>query len=248
MKPWITSIKCGMSDFYKRLSPGLKNERQFGQFCWAPAPCVSSGILALRLGFLKAGVDIKDSQLTLIKLGIGDFGALKEQDRANLKSKMPIPELGLALSEEITVTKCKWRPSVVIHHACANWRKEANFVAKLVGKKPEPNRHLFAPVYSLRKEDGSSDYPEAFIARLQDGDYPNILFLPAYASPIKNDSMLVLSDVFQAGLHSFETTDLCIDPETLAIKVSEWSDYLSVQATDLADKLSAEQEKLGGKG
>lgn len=216
----------------------LKNERQFGQVCWAPAPCVAPGILALRLGFLKAGTDIRDVPLTLTRLGVSEFGSLKEQDRADMKVKMPMPELGLALSEEITVTKCKWRPSVLIHHACKNWRREADFVAKIVGKAVEPSRHLFAPVYSLRKDDGSPEYPDAFVKRVQDGDYPHILHLPAYVSPIKFESMLVLSDMFQSGLHTFEPTELCIDPETLAIKVSDWTDYLSIEATTLSDKIA----------
>lgn len=231
-----------MSDFYKKLPMALKNERQFGQICWVPAPCVASSTLALRLGFLKVGVKIQDAPLELTPVSPDSFGKLSEGERANMKVKMPLPELGLSLSEEITVTKSKLRPAVLIHHACHNWRKEANFVAKIVGKRPEPKAHLFAPVYSLHKDDGALDFPEAFVKLVQAQEYPHILYLPAYVSPIRNDSMVVLSDMFQVGLHAFETTELCIDPDTLALKLMDWAEYLGDQATELNEKLAADSK------
>lgn len=77
---------------------------------------------------------------------------------------------------------------------------------------------------------------------VQAQEYPHILYLPAYVSPIRNDSMVVLSDMFQVGLHAFETTELCIDPDTLALKLMDWAEYLGDQATELNEKLAADSK------
>jgi hypothetical protein len=228
-----------MNDFYRKLLLKQKNEHRFAQFFWTPSPCITDAPIVIRIGQLKAGTDIKDAELQLQRITPGEFGRLSEQDRVNFKQKMPMPELGLALSEELTVTKSKWRPAILIHRGCLNLRKESRFVAKLTGKPVEPNKHLFAPVYSLRKEDGSADYEESFITRVKDGVYPNIMHLPAYTTPIKNESMVVLSDLFQAGLHCVEATELCVDPEILGLKLLEWNDFLANEAAALADEFKA---------
>jgi len=226
-----------MSDFYRKLPLRLKNERQFSQVFWAPAPCITPSTLALRLGSLKAGTDIRDAQLELVRLDANTFGGHSETERVNIKMKMPMPELGLNLSEELTVVKAKLRPAVLIFRNCTNLRREARFVAKITGKPVEPNRHLFAPVFSLRKDDGTTDYPAEFIQLVQSAKYPHILFLPASSGPIKNDSMLVLSDTFQAGIATVDPTDWCIDPDILGLKLNAWDEFLMHEATTIADLL-----------
>ncbi len=174
-----------------------------------------------------------------MKLMPDEFGSISAQDRANIKQKMPIPELGLDLSDELTIVKAKMRPAVLIHHRCPNWRDEARRVADRAAGKSKPERHLFAPIYSLTKDDGSTDYPSEFVDLVKKNEFPSILFLPAYSIELRYDSMLVLSDAFMTGVHTLRPTDICVDPLTLGSKIEEWVEFLTTEALNLDGELSS---------
>lgn len=194
---------------------------------------VAQRTLALRLGALRVGEDIRDRHLCGVPVSASDFGCLSENDRIDIKKKMPMPELGLELSEELTVVKAKMRPAVLLYRDCLNERRNATYLSGRGGRAPAPSRHLFAPVYSLRKDNGETDYPPEFIEMVKAGKFPNIVYLPRFRAPIVNESMLVLSDQFLAGIDMVEPTDLAVDPISLACEFSEFEEFLIGMADDL---------------
>lgn len=229
-----------MSEFYRKLSIRHKSAFVFGQIFWAPSPQVASGTVALRLPTLRVGQNVEDCFLEPVRLSNSAFGNLTESDRVDLRKKMPMPELGLELSEEITLVKAKMRPAVLMHRDCLNHRREADYLAKVTGKPVAANRRLFAPIFSLKKETGERDFPQPFIDLVSAGKLPHIIYLPAYVPPIINESMLVLTDQFQAGINAVQPTDLCIDPETLAIKIQSFEEFRAAEACRITDEINEE--------
>lgn len=161
-------------DFYASLPMGLKNAHQIGQLFWVHAPMTVKNSYTLRVGNWRAGEDISHARLEVKKVEMANprFGEMKAQDRVNTE-RMPIPEIKLSESEDLVVEKVKMRPAVMVMKDCYNLRLFAD------GRSKGPNRHIFAPVYSLRKEhETDKDFPDQFIEDVKAGKYPNIVYLP----------------------------------------------------------------------
>lgn len=213
---------------------GLKNQKQIGQFVWAPCPMVLESSYTLRIGSWAAGRDIAEAKLTTARIQKGQVGKHPAQGRVDL-NRMVLPEIGLDPSEDFVVNKIKRRPCVLIHRDCYNMRKFSEKRAR------GPNRHIFAPIYSLRKDsDEFSDYPEDFIELVKEGGYPNLIYLPPFGTLLKNESMLVLNEVFSVAAHAIDSSDLteyAINPADFGLLLNEYDEFLMSLAEDLEEKL-----------
>lgn len=222
------------ADFYIKLPMREKNEKQVGQVFWVPCPMHADATFTLRIGNWKAGEDISEARLSVKRVNTADLGKICAGERVDME-RMVLPELKLDSSEDLVVNRVKRRPAVLISKDCYNLRKFADIASGLRSSaKLGPNRLIFAPVYSLRKEEHQSkSYPEAFIQKLTADHYPTMLFLPAYGTVMKNDSMLVLSELFSVNFNAADPTDWCIDPVTFAMKFNQFDEYVMHQAEEL---------------
>jgi hypothetical protein len=221
------------TDFYKKLPMGLKNAHQVGQFFWVHAPMTIKNSFTLRIGRLKEGEDISNARLEVKKVEMANprLGEMSAQDRVDME-RMPIPEIKLGGSEDFVVEKVKMRPAVLIMKDCYNMRRFA------LGQHKGPNRHVFAPIYSLRKDDEQhQDFPEEFIENVKAEKYPNILYLPPYGTTLRNESMLVLSEMFSISIRDMRPMEMCIDPMTFGYLLGEFDSYLMAQVDELAEAL-----------
>lgn len=215
-----------MSNCYTELDRPAMRAHRPGQVFWVPAPMLTAQALAMRIGFLKEGQDITQAPLRLERLRPEDIGSPKEAEKVEFHKRMPIPEINLSASEDLLVQKVKIRPAVLLFKSGIDMRRFSRFATGLTSKPVNPNHYVFAPVYSLRKDDNiSTNYPDAFIEKVKNGDYPNLLHLPAYKSHLPNESMLVLDDLFGVGIHAFRETPLCIEPLELASKLEEFFEF-----------------------
>jgi hypothetical protein len=215
-----------MSDFYRELQAGAMRAHQPGQIFWVPAPIISKDALGLRLGYLKEGQDITTVPLTISRLRCEDIGRPAEAEKVEFHKRMPLPEIDLSASEDLLIHKVKKRPAVLLFKSGLHPRRFANFSASLTSKPVNPNHYVFAPIYSLRKQNNvGNDYPPAFIADLKAGKFPQLLHLPAYKHHLPNESMAVLNDLFGVGIQAFEETPLAIDALELASKLEEFFEY-----------------------
>jgi len=109
--------------------------------------------------------------------------------------ELPIPELNLQHKEDLLVQKVKRRPAVLVVREGYNMRRFSEWSANL-GKRPNPTRHVFAPIVSLRKQGNlGRDYPEAFIDKVSAAEYPEFIYLPPTERVITTDSMAVLTEL-----------------------------------------------------
>ena len=215
-----------MSDCYTELDRPAMRAHRPGQFFWVPGPMLTDRVLAIRLGFLKEGQDITQAPLRIERLRPEDIGRPTEAEKVEFHKRMPIPEINLSASEDLLIQKVKIRPAVLLFKSGINMRRFSQLAAGLTSKPVNPNHCVFAPVYSLRKDENlSTDYPDAFIEKLKNGDYPNLLHLPAYKSHLPNESMLVLDDLFGVGIHAFRESPLCIEPLELASKIEVFFEF-----------------------
>ncbi len=223
--------------YYLKLPMREKNEHQVGQFFWVPSPMTSPATFSLRIGSWKAGIEIKEAKLVIKKVDKDELGKIKEGEKVDL-NKMVIPEINLDSSEDLIVSKVKRRPAVLIYKECYNMRKFADVTGGIRGGIVKPNRHIFAPIYSLRKEENlEKSFPATFISKVQNNDYPNILFLPAYSTVLKNDSMLILSEMFSVNIKAITPTDFCLDPMLFGIQMDNFLKLIMDQADELQEKL-----------
>jgi hypothetical protein len=215
-----------MSDFYRELQAGAMRTHQPGQIFWVPSPIISKEALGLRLGYLKEGQDITTIPLTISRLRCEEIGHPTEAEKVEFFKRMPLPEINLSASEDLLIHKVKKRPAVLLFKSGLHPRRFANYSSGLTHKPVNPNHYVFAPIYSLRKQDNiGHDYPSAFITDLQAGKFPHLLYLPAYKNHLPNESMAVLNDLFGIGIQSFEETPLAIDELELASKLEEFFEY-----------------------
>ena len=229
-------------DFYRALTHKQKNEHQIGQLFWVPTPMTPESNLALRISSWKAGLDITKAALKVTRLAAEDIGGLSEQERMDM-SRMVIPELNLDSSEDLLLTKVKRRPAVLVLRDCYNMRRFADRDIGLRNIRVEPNRHVFAPVYSLRKEENlGTNYPDAFVEKAKEGKYPNVVFLPAFDTLLKNDSMLLLSELFAVGINSMSPTEYCIDPLLFGVRLGDFTKFIMDQADELSALLESPEK------
>lgn len=222
-----------MSDeFYQKLPVGLKNEHQIGQILWVPSPMTVDSTYTLRIERWFAGKDIAEARLKTERVRLAELGKHCAQERVDM-NKMVLPEINLDSSEDLIVNKVKRRPSVLIYRDCFNMRKFATGTAK------GPNRHVFAPIYSLKKEaHGEKDYPQDFIEKVKAGGFAHIIYLPPFGTLLKNESMLVLSEMFSVALHAMDPTEYCINPFLFGDLLNTFDTFLVHQAEELEQKLS----------
>jgi len=215
-----------MSDFYCQLQAGPMRSHQPGQIFWVPAPIISMGALGLRLGLLKEGQDITQIPLKISRLRWEDVGRPTEAEKAEFYKRMPLPEISLSASEDLLIQKVKRRLAVLLFKGGLHPRRFAQYIARLTTKPVNPSHYVFAPIYSLRKQDNvGNDYPPVFISDLQAGKFPYLLHLPAHGSHLPNESMAVLNDLFGIGIMAFEEIPLAIDPFELVSKLEEFFEF-----------------------
>lgn len=220
------STNLDMSDFYRELTGVAVRSHLPGQIFWVPAPIVSAAALGLRLGFLKEGQEITEVPLTISRLSSADIGRPAEAEKVEFHKRMPLPEISLSANEDLLIQKVKRRPAVLLFKGGLHPRRFAQFAAGLTTKPVNASHFVFAPIYSLRKENNvGHDYPPDFISNLQSGKYPHLLHLPAYKHFLPNESMAVLNDLFGVGILSFEEVPLSIEPLELASKLDEFFEF-----------------------
>jgi len=212
---------------YRTLTPKEKGIHTIGQIFWIPAFCTQKSYFVLRINawdrtrpVAGALFDVKKASVKEVNGFVSPFGEL------------PIPELRLRKNEDLIVSKVKRRPAVLIVREGFNMRNFASFIDG-VAKEPEPSRHVFAPIYSLKKEGNTDkDYPASFVERVKVADFPGLIYLPPHNQVIKNESMVVLSELQVHCAQSVGETNLALDQETFGI-------FLDDFLRDLIDKTLA---------
>lgn len=215
-----------MSNFFLELDKPQMRSHQAGQILWVPAPIICKDALGVRLGFLKEGQDITTVPLVIQRLNPKDIGKASEAEKTEFHKRMPLPEINLNASEDLIIQKVKMRPAILLFKDAVNIRRFARFQSGIT-PEPNPNHYIFAPIYSLRKQDNiEHDYPDKFIEDVKNGVYPHLLHLSAYKTHLPNESMAVLNDLFGAGIQAFKETPLAIEPLELASKLEEFFEYV----------------------
>jgi hypothetical protein len=211
---------AGLDDIYRQLTPAERGRHVPGQIFWIPAYETMRDYHVVRLERWDRTTEINTATFRIEKKSISTIGA-----PSDLFHHMPIPELKLKMGEELVVKKVKRRPGVLILREGVDARRLANTYVG-VGSKPNPQSHVFAPIFSLRKEENvGQDYPAAFIDKVALGELPEFLHLPAEGTVLRNESMAVLTQLQLHGESFVEETSLCLTPLYLATALeSFWQD------------------------
>lgn len=227
-----------MSDFYKVLQKKQLRLDLFGQICSIPASYTLTRPLAMRIGYLKEGQDISQLPLTVSPIRPQDIGKPTEAEQVEFHKRMPLPEINLRPNEDFLLNKVKRRPAILLSKGGKDYKKLADHLSGSRRKPVNPNHYLFAPIYSLRKEENiSQDYSDKFIEMVKNFELPQFLYLPEFKSPIYNESMVVLEDIFTVGINAIEQTELCLAPEVLIDALDRFHQYLELQIFEQAEEL-----------
>jgi hypothetical protein len=219
---------AGLADIYRQLSPAERGRHVPGQVFWIPAYGTMQDYHVVRIGRWDRTTDIANASFRIEKKSINTLG-----ESSDLFHHMPIPELKLKMGEELLVKKVKRRPAVLILREGVDTRRLALSYSG-TGAKPSPNSHVFAPIFSLRKEDNvGSDYPAAFIEKVSLGELPEFIHLPAEGSILRNESMAVLTQLQMHGERFVEETSLCLKPLYLATALETFWQDLEGQILEL---------------
>lgn len=204
---------------YRKLTPADRSRHVPGQIFWIPAYLAMQDYHVVRLDWWDRNQPITTAKFKIEKRTIQTIGR-----GSDLFQHMPIPELKVAMNEELVIKKVKRRPAVLIWRDGYDPRRYANFSSGRLGRRPEPSTHVFAPVFSLRKNDNlSRDYPDEFIQALIEGDkYPDFVHLPAEGVVIRNESMAVLGQLQSHSEAHVEETDLALTPDYLALVLEQF--------------------------
>ena len=209
-----------LSAVYRTLTPAERGRHLPGQIFWIPAYLNMRDYYVVRIGQWDRTNHITTAQFRIEKKSLEDLGK-----NADLYQHMPIPELKLTKDEELIVKKVKRRPAVLILREGINTRHMATHITG-IGRKPNPNSHVFAPVVSLRKEENlAHEYPQAFIDKVAANELPEFIHLPAEGTVLKNESMAVLTEMQSHNASMVEESDLCLDPVYFAAALETfWQD------------------------
>jgi hypothetical protein len=210
----------GLADIYRQLSPADRGRHVPGQIFWIPAYGTMQDYHVVRISSWDRSTDITNARFRIEKKTISTLG-----DSSDLFHHMPIPELKLKMGEELLVKKVKRRPAVLILREGVDTRRLALSYAGGM-TKPNPNSHVFAPIFSLRKEDNvGTDYPVGFIEKVASGELPEYIHLPAEGTILRNESMAVMTQLQLHGESFVEATSLCLKPLYLATALETfWQD------------------------
>lgn len=205
---------------YRKLTTAEKARHVLGQIFWIPAYLHMQDYHVVRIGQWNRLSPISSAQFRIEKKSFHGLGR-----NADLYHHMPIPELKLKMDEELVVKKVKRRPAVLILREGTDPRRTATHFSGM-SAKPNPNSHVFAPIVSLRKEDNlGSDYPQPFIEKVNAGELPEFIHLPAEGIVIRNESMAVLTQLQSHGEGVVEETDLALDAVYLGAALETfWQD------------------------
>ena len=211
---------AGLDDIYRQLTPAERGRHVPGQIFWIPAYGTMQDYHVIRIGRWDRTTDITNASFRIEKKTINTIG-----DSSDLFQHMPIPELKLKMGEELLVKKVKRRPAVLVLREGVDTRRLAGTYAG-IGSKPNPQSHVFAPIFSLRKEENvGSDYPTAFIDKVVASDLPEFIHLPAEGTVLRNESMAVLTQLQLHGESFVEETTLSLKPLYLATALETfWQD------------------------
>jgi hypothetical protein len=213
---------------YRRLSPAQRAHHLIGQIFWIPAFVALPNLYVIRLGKWDRLTPIFRGEFQIEKCSLPQIG-----HNLDVYHHMPISELKLQMNEELVVRKAKRRPSILVFRDGIDTRRMATFFSG-IGDKPNPGEHIFAPIVSLRKEANlGTDYPPGFIAKVREGEIPELIYLPPDGTVIKNESMAVLSQLQCHSIGMIEETPLQMDPFAFAIYLDDF--WQRVQAELLPD-------------
>ncbi|HQF40120.1 MAG TPA: hypothetical protein PK322_13470 [Opitutaceae bacterium] len=195
-----------ISEIYRQLTPAERGRHVPGQIFWIPAYEHMADYHVVRVSNRwDRHQPIDTATFEIQKKTISTIGA-----PSDLFHHMPIPELKLQMGEELLVKKVKRRPAVLVLRGAVDPRRLANSYAGC-GAKPNPQSHVFAPIFSLRKEENvGHDYPAAFIEKVSAGELPEFIHLPAEGTTLRNESMAVLTQLQLHGENFVEETPLCL--------------------------------------
>ena len=209
-----------LGQVYRTLTTAEKTRHVLGQIFWIPAYLHMQDYHVVRVGQWDRLASITTAQFKIEKKTFHGLGR-----SADLYHHMPIPELKLKMDEELLVKKVKRRPAVLILREGTDPRRLATHFSG-VGQKPNPNSHVFAPITSLRKEGNlGNDYPQQFIDKVNAGDLPEFIHLPADGTVIKNESMALLTQLQSHGECFVEETELALDAVYLGAALETfWQD------------------------
>ena len=195
-----------ISEIYRQLTHGERGRHVPGQIFWIPAYEHMADYHVVRVSNRwDQHLPLDTATFEIQKKTINTIG-----HSSDLFHHMPIPELKLKMGEELLVKKVKRRPAVLVLREAIDPRRLAISYAGS-GVKPNPQSHVFAPIFSLRKEDNvGHDYPAAFIERVAAGELPEFIHLPAEGTMLRNESMAVLTQLQLHGENFVEETTLCL--------------------------------------
>lgn len=219
---------AGLADIYRQLSPAERGRHVPGQVFWIPAYGTMQDYHVVRINRWDRTTDIANASFRIEKKTINTIG-----DSSDLFHHMPIPELKLKMGEELLVKKVKRRPAVLVLREGVDTRRLALSYGG-VGAKPNPNSHVFAPIFSLKKEDNiGSDYPPSFIEKVALGELPEFIHLPAEGTVLRNESMAVLTQLQMHGESFVEETSLCLKSLYMATALEAFFQDLEGRILDL---------------
>ena len=211
---------AGLDDIYRQLTPAERGRHVPGQIFWIPAYETMRDYHVVRVGRWDRTTDIATANFKIEKKTISTIGM-----PSDLFHHMPIPELQLKMGEELLVKKVKRRPALLVLREGIDTRRLANTYAG-IGARPNPQTHVFAPIFSLRKEDNvGQNYPAPFIEKVALGELPEFVHLPAEGTVLRNESMAVFTQLQMHGESFVEETALCLTPLYLATAMETfWQD------------------------
>lgn len=213
---------AGLDEIYRQLTPAERGRHVPGQIFWIPAYEHMNDYHVVRVSRQwDRRSDISTATFNIEKKSISTIGA-----PSDLFHHMPLPELKIKMGEELLVKKVKRRPAVLLLREGVDTRRLAQSYGGDGRVKPNPQAHVFAPVFSLRKEGNvGADYPAPFIAKIAAGELPEFIHLPANGLTLPNESMAVLTQLQMHGENFVEETALCLTPLYLASALETfWQD------------------------
>lgn len=212
---------AGLENIYRQLTPAERTRHVPGQIFWIPAYENMRDYHVVRVSRnWDRRTDISTATFDIEKKSISTIGA-----SSDLFHHMPLPELKIKMGEELLVKKVKRRPAVLVLREGTDTRRLANNYSG-IGPRPNPQSHVFAPIFSLRKEGNiGTDYPAAFVAKVASGELPEFLHLPAEGLVLPNESMAVFTQLQMHGESFVEETALCLQPLYFAAALETfWQD------------------------
>jgi hypothetical protein len=136
------------------------------------------------------------------------------------KQKLPIKLLKLEDTEELVVTRCKLRPSILLLTDLSKYSDLTKQLKQLGKKSFEEESVAVIPLYTVLKGDDDTGFPAAMAARIKALMYNQFFYCPSTKdSGLRNDSIARLDRLFliRPIYPAFQPTDRALSEDALAV-------------------------------